>query len=80
MLSLAFGYTIIEERRERMAENLSQEQVEDEIWLNFFNNFLFEKGLITEKERNKMTALIAQDIRKPSRKRKDDYLKMDFQK
>ncbi len=29
-----------------------------EIWLNYFNNILFEKGVITEVERNKMAALI----------------------
>lgn len=30
-----------------------------EIWLTYFNNVLFEKGLITEKEKNKMIALIS---------------------
>ena len=31
-----------------------------EIWLTYFNNVLYEKGIITEKEKNKMTNLIYQ--------------------
>lgn len=34
------------------------ESVTKEIWLTYFNNVLFEKGVITEKEKNKMTAAI----------------------
>jgi len=30
----------------------------EDIWLNYFNNVLFEKSLITESERNKMKHLI----------------------
>lgn len=29
-----------------------------EVWLNYFNKVLFEKGLITEQEKNKMNNLI----------------------
>ena len=29
-----------------------------EMWLTYFNNFLYEKGLISEKEKNKMSNLI----------------------
>ena len=29
-----------------------------EIWLNYFNQVLFEKGLITDKEKNRMNNLI----------------------
>lgn len=29
-----------------------------EIWLSYFNKVLFEKGIITEKEKNKMSNLI----------------------
>ena len=34
----------------------SQEKIvmAEEIWLNYFNNYLFEKQAITEDERNKM--------------------------
>lgn len=45
-----------EEREKRMAED---------IWLNYFNRYLFEHGTISEKEYNKMTELIA--IRKSKR-------------
>lgn len=54
-----------------MADTLIKEQIAREIWLDYFNNYLFERGVITEKERNKMTALIAQEVRKPARKQKD---------
>ena len=30
-----------------------------EIWLTYFNNTLFEQGIITEREKNKMSALIS---------------------
>ena len=39
-----------EEREKRMAED---------IWLNYFNRYLFEHGTISEKEYKKMTELIA---------------------
>jgi len=35
-----------------------------EIWLSYFNKVLFEKGVITEKEKNKMTNLIYRNCRK----------------
>ena len=39
-----------EEREKRMAED---------IWLNYFNRYLFEHGTISEKEYKKMTEKIA---------------------
>lgn len=36
------------------------------MWLNYFNQTLYEKGLISENERNKMKNNISR--RKPSRK------------
>ena len=39
-----------EEREKRIAED---------IWLNYFNRYLFEHGTISEKEYKKMTELIA---------------------
>jgi hypothetical protein len=37
----------------------NQEQLAaEEIWLNYFNDYLFEKQLISETERNKMKNLI----------------------
>ena len=39
----------------------SQKQVmAEQAWLNYFNKVLFEKGLITERERNKMVLKIDQ--------------------
>ena len=31
----------------------------EEIWLNYFNNILFDKKIITEDERNKMKNMIS---------------------
>ena len=45
-----------EEREKRMAED---------IWLNYFNRYLFEHGTISETEYKKLTELIA--IRKSKR-------------
>ena len=45
-----------EEREKRMAED---------IWLNYFNRYLFEHGTISEKEYKRMTEKIA--IRKAKR-------------
>ena len=37
-----------------------QKRVAEDLWLSYFNRFLFEQGLITEQERNRMTAKIAE--------------------
>ena len=47
-----------EEREKRMAED---------IWLNYFNRYLFEHGTISEKEYKKMTDKIATRKAKLSR-------------
>lgn len=36
----------------------------EQIWLHYYNNYLFEKGIITEEARNKLKFKI--DSRKPS--------------
>ena len=36
----------------------------EQIWLHYFNRVLFEQGLISEEERNRMKNMI--DCRKPS--------------
>lgn len=45
-----------------MSEQKSNEQRRKEtaakIWLSYYNRVLYEKGIITEKERNKMTLKI----------------------
>lgn len=33
-----------------------------ELWLNYFNQYLFEKNIITESERNKMKNLIGRRV------------------
>jgi len=40
-----------------------KQNVVEQIWLNYFNQTLFEKGLISEKERNRMKLKI--ESRKP---------------
>lgn len=41
-----------------------------EIWLTYFNKVLFEKGLITEKEKNKMANLIYKECHSSNNRRK----------
>jgi len=36
----------------------SKKSMSNDIWLNYFNDILFEKSVITENERNKMKNLI----------------------
>ena len=50
-----------------------KQAVANELWLSYFNSYLYERGVITEAERNKMKNLIhskchAQNTKKiPSR-------------
>ena len=37
----------------------TEKSVAEELWLMYFNNYLYERGLITEDERNRMVAKIA---------------------
>ena len=39
-------------------QNTHKHPTAEEIWLNYFNEYLFQKRLITEVERNKMKNLI----------------------
>ena len=68
----ARGYTI-QERSERVKNQLSAEGrekiVAEDIWLNYFNRYLFEHGEITEKEYKRMTEKIAERTAKLSRKK-----------
>ena len=41
-----------------------------EIWLTYFNKVLFEKGLITEKEKNKMANLIYKECHSSNNRKK----------
>lgn len=40
-----------------MADN-SRRLLQEKVWLHYFNTVLFEKGVITENERNKMALKI----------------------
>lgn len=44
---------------EKLTNEQSRKVLAEELWLSYFNRFLFEKGLITESERNRMVHLIA---------------------
>ena len=47
-----------------------------QVYLNYFNQVLFEKGIITEDERNKMKLLIAKNcaVHPNSTKKKQELL------
>lgn len=47
------------------SENMRQ-AVSTEIWLEYFNGYLYEKGVITETEKNKMAHLIHLNCRTPN--------------
>lgn len=44
---------------EKLTNEQRRKALAEELWLSYFNRFLFEKGLITESERNRMVHLIA---------------------
>lgn len=39
-------------------QNQQCRQVAEELWLNYYNNVLYERNIITEQERNRMSILI----------------------
>ena len=54
-----------------MAENTREKQEQkklmaEKLWLNYFNQTLYEKGFLTEGQRNRLKLII--DSRKPSAK------------
>ncbi len=46
-----------EEQKKRMTEQRKQSVIE-QLWLSYFNDTLYKKGVITETERNKMRVKI----------------------
>lgn len=46
------------DQKAKMSEQ-QRKMVAEELWLNYFNRVLYEQGIITESERNRMTTLIA---------------------
>lgn len=67
-----------------MAENtsLSNEQkktaLAQKLWLAYYNSYLYENGMITETQRNRMIAKI--DSRKPSIRSQNKSLNKDYTK
>lgn len=54
-----------------MAENVREKQEQkklmaEKLWLNYFNQTLYEKGFLTEGQRNRLKLMI--DSRRPSTK------------
>ena len=49
---------------ERMSMAQRKIYIAEQIWLHYYNEYLFGKGIITEQERNKLKFKI--DSRKPS--------------
>ena len=43
--------------------------IADQIWLNYYNSYLYDRGLITETQRNKMKNLIASGRHGPWKKK-----------
>ena len=52
--------------RKALTDEERERQLAEDIWLNYFNRFLFENGTISEKEYKKMTELIAKRRTKSS--------------
>ena len=61
---------IIKKGGEFMKKALSREDMEmhfaEDAWLNYFNRYLFENRVISEKEYKRMTEIIAMKKAKPS--------------
>lgn len=41
-----------------MTEKISRKHLAEQLWLGYFNQILFQEGIITEQERNKMALKI----------------------
>jgi len=60
-------------------ESKNYQNMADEIWLNYFNDVLYDKGIITETKRNKMRHLIHGRYNNVSSKnKKTEYIQMPF--
>lgn len=46
--------------KEQTSAGTREKRVAEDLWLSYFNRYLFEQGLITEQERNRMVAKIAE--------------------
>lgn len=55
--------------KKALLDDNSEKRIAEDIWLNYFNRYLFENGTITEKEYKKMTEKITTRKVKFSQKR-----------
>lgn len=55
--------------KKALLDDNSEKRIAEDIWLNYFNRYLFENGTITEKEYKKMTEKITTRKVKVSQKR-----------
>ena len=52
------NYVEKEDVRERKMSEQKKQAIIEQLWLTYFNDTLYEKGLITEDQRNKMRTKI----------------------
>ena len=45
--------------KKALLDAVQEKRIAEDIWLNYFNRYLFEQGVISEKEYQKMTEKIA---------------------
>jgi len=50
-------------------ETSNKKSIANQIWLNYYNSYLYDKGVITETERNKMKNLISTNCHAPAKKK-----------
>lgn len=55
--------------KKALLDDNSEKRIAEDIWLNYFNRYLFENGTITEKEYKKMTEKITTRKVRVSQKR-----------
>jgi len=51
-------------------ENGNKKNIANQIWLNYYNSYLYDRGIITETERNKMKNLISTNCHAPMKAKK----------
>ena len=59
------GQALAEQNR---GDGMREKRVAEQIWLEYFNSYLYEHGHITEKERNRMVSAIAADQNRKQQK------------
>ena len=54
---------------------IQERRVAEDLWLSYFNRYLYEHGVITEQERNKMVVKIAERKHRVSPSHQEDPMK-----